>query len=308
MLKQFILVLAVSLIFPLAALAQHNPGHGPSTPLPTGPKPAGCDWYFAQHQMCARLTALSLVGSGESKFEFVLTDLNGQPQDHTPVAVSLFMPKMGHGSSPVTIDSLGLARFRVSKAYFVMPGQWEIRIAIEDNNDHQETAAYSVTINDFAGGGTQNLAARQTYVGQEYYDEHSTGRTCYVQVNGVRPYSEKGQHCYLVDMRVASLAADVPAQELTVSSRVTNYHRPEFPQKRTCALNIDGTSSGDELYGTDTSMIYNQIFAGQHNENGIRYDYFLTLDPVKKQATRARIHVMRLFTEHDIDCVGLELM
>jgi hypothetical protein len=43
--------------------------------------------------------------------------------------VVLFMPTMGHGSSPTKIAKLtepGL--FQVSKIYFTMPGIWEIRV------------------------------------------------------------------------------------------------------------------------------------------------------------------------------------
>ena len=48
------------------------------------------------------------------------------------VAVILWMPSMGHGSSPVKIQKTADGIYRVSKVYFIMPGDWEIRLQIKD--------------------------------------------------------------------------------------------------------------------------------------------------------------------------------
>jgi hypothetical protein len=54
------------------------------------------------------------------------------------VAVVLWMPAMGHGSSPVTVTQVSPGVYRATNIYFVMPGDWEIRIKLK--NDKNETA------------------------------------------------------------------------------------------------------------------------------------------------------------------------
>lgn len=44
------------------------------------------------------------------------------------VSVVLWMPSMGHGSSPVKVEKLDTGTYRASKVFFTMPGDWEIRI------------------------------------------------------------------------------------------------------------------------------------------------------------------------------------
>jgi hypothetical protein len=54
------------------------------------------------------------------------------------VTVVLWMPGMGHGSSPVTVTPVSPGVYRATNVYFVMPGDWEIRIKLK--NDKNETA------------------------------------------------------------------------------------------------------------------------------------------------------------------------
>ena len=49
-------------------------------------------------------------------------DLEGE------IRVILWMPSMGHGSSPVTVTKMDTGTFRASKVFFSMPGEWEVRI------------------------------------------------------------------------------------------------------------------------------------------------------------------------------------
>lgn len=48
------------------------------------------------------------------------------------VSVLLWMPGMGHGSSPVTVEHLGVGTYRASKVFFSMRGDWDIRIQLKD--------------------------------------------------------------------------------------------------------------------------------------------------------------------------------
>lgn len=71
-----------------------------------------------------------------------------------PFAVSLWMPSMGHGSAPTKIeavkDSRGqqvLGTYKVSRMFFTMPGDWDIRVSLKAKDGTEETKAWSIKIN-----------------------------------------------------------------------------------------------------------------------------------------------------------------
>lgn len=49
----------------------------------------------------------------------------------TDLTVKLWMPEMGHDSSPVKITQLGVNKYKITEAYFIMPGNWEVRVAFK---------------------------------------------------------------------------------------------------------------------------------------------------------------------------------
>ncbi|MBC7370760.1 MAG: FixH family protein [Bdellovibrionaceae bacterium] len=54
--------------------------------------------------------------------------------DPADLRVKLWMPDMGHGSSPVTITRLSRGMYRMTNMYFTMAGLWEIRVGVQDEN------------------------------------------------------------------------------------------------------------------------------------------------------------------------------
>lgn len=67
--------------------------------------------------------------------------------------VDLFMPEMGHGSSPTqithSVDAKGQAEtgvYEVSSMYFIMSGDWEVRVTLKSANGAVETQAWKITI------------------------------------------------------------------------------------------------------------------------------------------------------------------
>jgi len=48
--------------------------------------------------------------------------------------VQLWMPSMGHGSSPVKIDRVDVGQYRVSNVFFTMHGTWDIQIRLKNGN------------------------------------------------------------------------------------------------------------------------------------------------------------------------------
>jgi hypothetical protein len=62
-----------------------------------------------------------------------LGSMNGPYQDlPKALSIELFMPAMGHGSSPVKIKKLADGEYDVSDVYFIMGGTWEIRFKLKD--------------------------------------------------------------------------------------------------------------------------------------------------------------------------------
>jgi len=155
---------------------------------------------------------------------------------------------------------------------------------------------------------TLSLSSGQVYQGIETFNERATGQICYITIHKVQPHNKKGLHCYRTTFSFNSNREDLPKSSLSVETRVTNYHRDEFPKVKTCALNIDGTTFGDEIYQDDTSILFNRILSGAHVAKRTNFDYFITIDPYSKLATRARVHVTKLFQEYDVDCINLSKM
>lgn len=61
------------------------------------------------------------------------------------VSVFLWMPSMGHGSSPVTVNSIGVGVYRAFDVFFSMSGDWEIHIQVKKNNEVKDQAVIPFT-------------------------------------------------------------------------------------------------------------------------------------------------------------------
>lgn len=53
--------------------------------------------------------------------------------------VVLWMPNMGHGSTPTQTTPLDVGTYRASNVFFIMPGDWDIRFLVKDENDITKT-------------------------------------------------------------------------------------------------------------------------------------------------------------------------
>ena len=65
----------------------------------------------------------------KSKLAFLCTDSAASPSQ-----AKLWMPDMGHGSSPTKLVAAANSCTRVEKINFLMEGAWEIRIKLSDND------------------------------------------------------------------------------------------------------------------------------------------------------------------------------
>jgi hypothetical protein len=123
-----------------------------------------CDFLFSAQNLCASLAWVK-KSSAEEPGEFLLSfwskDQNPNQAvvlsnpDADRVFVKLWMPDMGHGSSPVTtsqaLESNGSPRigvFRATGVFFVMGGKWEIVVQLKDaSGGIKETAKMIYYVN-----------------------------------------------------------------------------------------------------------------------------------------------------------------
>ena len=68
-----------------------------------------------------------------------LVDLYSDP------VVDLEMPAMNHDSPPVTVEKLEDGTYRVSNVFFIMAGEWEIRILVTDGGGATDEAVIPFT-------------------------------------------------------------------------------------------------------------------------------------------------------------------
>ena len=92
--------------------------------------------------VCAHLGHMTKLDSS-SEVQFVAHVMVAQQV--ADMNVVLWMPAMGHGSSPVKLTLTGLNYYQVSQAYFIMPGNWEVKMSFSLNGvKHQITIPVNV--------------------------------------------------------------------------------------------------------------------------------------------------------------------
>jgi hypothetical protein len=77
-----------------------------------------------------------------------LADGSAVPMDPNggTVAVLLWMPGMGHGSSPVTVTRIDVGTFRAANVFFTMKGDWEIHVQLKEGDVVQDEAIISMAL------------------------------------------------------------------------------------------------------------------------------------------------------------------
>ena len=109
-----------------------------------------CPLFFPNSELCASLTWNMGPNQEESaftlKFWKVTEDSNSLVDPAFSVWTQLWMPAMGHGSSPVMITRLATGIYAVTKVYFIMPGSWDIRIQLKNGKNVVEQAIWKETI------------------------------------------------------------------------------------------------------------------------------------------------------------------
>lgn len=66
-------------------------------------------------------------------------DLNSAP------SLLLWMPSMGHGSSPSTVEQVDTGSYRAKNVFFIMPGEWELKFQVKEGSTVQDEAVVTLT-------------------------------------------------------------------------------------------------------------------------------------------------------------------
>jgi hypothetical protein len=109
-----------------------------------------CGFLFSSENLCLKTEWIQKPTEssyGEMTLSFV--DRTDQSRFVDPVAVPfivLWMPSMGHGSSPVKMERIDVGKFRASEIFFIMPGPWDIRYQLKDGSNVIEEKIQKVTI------------------------------------------------------------------------------------------------------------------------------------------------------------------
>lgn len=79
--------------------------------------------------------ALLIVKQGQNA-----ADINGQ------FKIFLWMPDMGHGSSPITINKIGTGLYDLGQIYFIMDGLWQLRIQLLNGSTVLDEQIFEYTL------------------------------------------------------------------------------------------------------------------------------------------------------------------
>lgn len=65
-------------------------------------------------------------------------------QNWLPILV-LWMPSMGHGSTPTSVQRVDVGSYRATNVFFIMPGEWELKFQLKDANKVHDEVAVDLT-------------------------------------------------------------------------------------------------------------------------------------------------------------------
>lgn len=121
-----------------------NPSE-PSQPANEKPQETICQIFLSKAQICLHIQWLQKPNS-QTQAYFLLRFTQGKTNQPIPLDVFqnlaqnlkiiLWMPSMGHGSVPVIIKKNSDNSFlTVERVYFIMPGDWEVRFQLKENEN-----------------------------------------------------------------------------------------------------------------------------------------------------------------------------
>ena len=98
-----------------------------------------------QHYSFAVRTSPQPPQRGLGSAQLTITDANGVPASDLVLAVTPWMPDMGHGSSvKPTVTAKGGGVYLVEDLYFFMPGRWQLRTHLEGGSPDDAAPEFQI--------------------------------------------------------------------------------------------------------------------------------------------------------------------
>lgn len=130
-------VFAFVALMSLSQFACAQPNYQDAQPLAKESKPGtdACPLYFKTEDLCANYAWIAKPTEddmGSFRLNF-WKRADSQPADPTlTLKVILWMPDMGHGSSPVKLTKQAVGQYLVENVFFSMRGDWQIRFQLRN--------------------------------------------------------------------------------------------------------------------------------------------------------------------------------
>ncbi|MFN8845445.1 MAG: hypothetical protein ACK5V3_00480 [Bdellovibrionales bacterium] len=110
-----------------------------------------CKTRFLKNEMCLiwywekRPTSQTMGSLIFKIFKLNLLDQTPIEMDppNTPELI-LWMPSMGHGSTPTQVQRIDTGTYRAGKVYFIMPGEWELKFQIKNGSELIDEAKINI--------------------------------------------------------------------------------------------------------------------------------------------------------------------
>ena len=137
----------VNILIFFAVLGCARPNYQPINTVKTTKT---CGLSFSNVKLCIDLIWENLPSTTEdSSFFLKFYSTDGTQKKLTPdfdLHITLFMPSMGHGSRPVQITMNSDGNYHVTQVYFIMHGEWQIRLQLMKESEIIDQALQNITL------------------------------------------------------------------------------------------------------------------------------------------------------------------
>ena len=103
--------------------------------------------FFTTTNQSLNINWLSPINSTDEGHALLIVKKNGVATDlPSSFNIFLWMPDMGHGSSPIKITKLTTGVYDLSAIYFIMDGDWQLRIQLKNGSTILEEQKFEYTL------------------------------------------------------------------------------------------------------------------------------------------------------------------
>ncbi len=123
----------------------------------SGPQAAGaksnCDIQFSNSKYCLIwFWENKPTSTTQGSLVFKIYRLNAFDQTAIQLDTAelpqliLWMPSMGHGSTPTVVQRLDVGTYRASEVFFIMPGEWDLKFQIKSGSEVTDEALVQIIL------------------------------------------------------------------------------------------------------------------------------------------------------------------